>query len=100
MHNFQKTRKSDPKKKRIRLSQKEWSKLREQVWHEQAGRCANPKCRQWVPLHGDTIFNTAHLAHIKGKGAGGDDIRSNVQILCYRCHILEDYRLHDAESEE
>lgn len=78
-----------PKKKRIKLSKKAWSNLRVKVWMEQKGRCA--ECDIWVPLNGDTFFNTAHLAHIKSKGSGGDDIRDNVHILCYSCHIEKEH---------
>jgi len=78
-----------PKHKRIKLSAVEWSKLRKQVWKEQHGRCA--ECKHWIRLDGDTVFNTAHLAHIKSKGSGGDDSRENVRILCFRCHILREH---------
>ena len=74
-----------PKQKRIKLSKSAWGKLREQVWNEQAGKCDS--CGKWVALHGTTIFDTAHLAHIKSRGSGGGDLRDNVKILCYGCHF-------------
>ena len=85
-----------PKQKQIRLNTKDWSALRKKVWQKQRGMCA--KCGMWVRLDGDTIFNTAHLAHIKSRGAGGDDVESNVRILCYRCHILNEHGLRWSEK--
>jgi len=78
-----------PKKKRIELKGKAYSALRKAKWQEQGGHCA--ECDRWVPLDGDTVFNTAHLAHIKSRGSGGDDTPENTRILCYRCHILREH---------
>lgn len=74
-----------PKKKRKTLTKKQESELRVKVWAEQGGRCYD--CGNWVDLKGETIFNTAHLAHVKSKGAGGNDTEENRVIKCYRCHI-------------
>ena len=92
MHNYKALRKSDHKHKRTKLSSAEWSKLRKQVWKEQHGRCA--ECGYWIRLDGDTVFNTAHLAHIKSKGSGGDDSRENVRILCPFCHLQKEHGPH------
>jgi 5-methylcytosine-specific restriction endonuclease McrA len=81
----------DPKLKRIKLNKKQWSELRNLVWELQHGLCAD--CGQYVPLDGDTIFNTAHLCHVKSKGSGGDDSRENTRICCFKCHILGEHGL-------
>ena len=86
MHSFNTHTGADQKHKRIKLNPKEWAELRKQVWKSQHGLCAD--CGRWVRLDGDTIFNTAHLCHIRGRGIGGDDIKSNVEIKCYACHII------------
>ena len=86
-----------PKKKRIKLSKKKESELREQVWIEQKGLCAD--CKNPVNLHGDTIFNTAHLRHIKSKGSGGDDLRYNREIACYKCHMIKEHGPRWGEGE-
>ncbi len=43
-------------------------------------------CGKYVPLTG-TVFEIAHLSHIKGYGAGGGDTPENCLIQCYDCHI-------------
>lgn len=86
-----------PKKKRIKLTGRAYSNLRKKVWKKQHGLCA--ECGRWVRLDGDTVFNTAHLAHIKSRGSGGDDSEENTRILCYRCHILEEHGLRWIKSE-
>jgi 5-methylcytosine-specific restriction endonuclease McrA len=84
MHSYR-IPKPDPKPQRIKLNSKDYSELRKKVWKKQNGLCA--ECGQWVKLDGDTIFNTAHLAHIKSRGSGGSDVESNVRILCPFCHL-------------
>ena len=39
-----------------------------------------------LPLYG-SVFNRAHLAHIKSHGAGGGDTLENTHIRCYHHHI-------------
>ena len=73
-----------PKKKRIKLSPREWQKLRKEKWFEADGRCWD--CGEFTKLHG-TLFSAGHLCHIKSKGAGGDDSAENTRIKCYACHI-------------
>jgi len=83
--------KSYPKQNVTKLKGKAYSDLRKAVWKSQHGLCA--ECGRWVRLDGDTIFNTAHLAHIKSRGAGGEDTKENTRILCYSCHILKEHGL-------
>ncbi len=79
----------DPKKKRIQLKGRAYTELRRKVWEKQAGRCAD--CGEWVPLKGSSVFDMAHLAHIKSKGARGDDTEENTRILCYFCHLIKEH---------
>jgi hypothetical protein len=70
----------------VRLSGAAMERLREQVYRRDGGRCQWPNCGELLPLHG-SVFNRAHLAHIKSRGAGGGDTAPNVRILCYFHHI-------------
>ena len=75
-----------PKKKRIQVKGRDWEKLRKEAWERQKGRCLD--CKKWVPLHGTSVFDTAHLCHIKSKGSGGNDTPDNLSgMKCYQCHI-------------
>ena len=67
-----------PKRKRIKLSQKEYSELREDVCGFAGYQCES--CGKYLPLDRGTIH------HIKTRGAGGDDIAENCQWLCLECH--------------
>lgn len=89
MHSYNTHTGEVPKHKRVELSPSAWSKLREKVWRKQHGLCA--ECGRWVRLDGDTVFNTAHLAHKKSRGAGGDDTEENTRMLCYRCHMIDEH---------
>ena len=73
-----------PKHKPIRLNKKDRAELRRLQWEKQLGRCA--VCGMPVNLKGDSIFNTAHLSHIKSVGAGGGDTEENTCIKCFSCH--------------
>jgi len=76
----------DPKRQRIKLSKKEWTALRDTMWVESGGRCE--QCHRWLPLEGG-LFDGPHLHHIKSRGAGGDDTRNNLKLLCLNCHQTE-----------
>jgi len=78
-----------PKEKTIRLKGKAYSKLREEAYNR-AGECCED-CGRWLPLTGDTVFNIAHLSHIKSRGAGGSDTLDNVKIKCFECHIMDEH---------
>lgn len=80
-----------PKPIRIKLSPKKRAELREKLWKEQGEKCID--CGRWVNLHGDTIFNTAHLAHKKSVGSGGEDTKNNTCIKCFFCHIIKEHGL-------
>lgn len=70
-----------PKKKAIRLKGRELSELRKQVAKRANYRCQ--RCNCFAPL------STGHMAHIKSRGAGGDDSLENTEWLCFDCHIAE-----------
>ena len=78
----------DPKQTPIRLKGAAYSKLKREVYQRDGGRCVD--CRRWVPLTVNGMFvpyRCAHLAHIKSRGAGGEDTMDNVRILCHSCHV-------------
>ena len=68
----------NPKKKRIKLSQKEYHELRLKKYMQVHCLCEDCSC--WTSLE------TGHFDHIKTRGSGGDDIIENGKWLCYRCH--------------
>jgi hypothetical protein len=65
----------DPKKIRVKLSQKEYHELREQVWYDQQKKCAG--CGWWKP------FNEFSLHHWN-RAIG--DVRTNVTGYGLCCH--------------
>ena len=67
-----------PKKKRLKLSVKEYQELRKKACKRAMSSCE--KCFAWCPL------SNGHLHHKKTRGAGGDDKLENVIWLCYLCH--------------
>ena len=80
---------SCPKPKRIDLNRKDYQELRRQAWSRAGGLCENEDCGSPAPLEigGEfVLWGCGHLAHIKSKGAGGDDTLDNVRWLCPKCH--------------
>jgi hypothetical protein len=71
---------------KIRLSGAALEKLREQVYRRDEGRCQWKGCGVLLPLYG-SVFNRAHMAHIKSRGASGSDELANVRILCPEHHL-------------
>ncbi|OEU68438.1 MAG: hypothetical protein BBJ57_02415 [Desulfobacterales bacterium PC51MH44] len=65
----------NPKRKKVKLSDKEYTDLRWEVYHEQFGCCM--KCKKWFK------FNFFSLHH-KDRSIG--DVRSNVDGYCLECH--------------
>ena len=79
-----------PKKKRIKLKGKAYTDFRKQVAERANFLCAD--CGRYFPLLVDGGFcqyGCGHVAHIKSKGAGGDDVLENVKWKCFWCHEKE-----------
>ena len=77
--------KPQPKQKAIRLYGKAKTEFKRGLYLNRAkSRCET--CKKPVPLAG-TVFQIAHLSHIKSYGAGGGDTEDNCLIECYKCHI-------------
>jgi len=74
--------------KPIRLKGAAMSALRREVYERDGGCCV--VCGRWVPLEGG-LWERAHLAHIKSRGAGGGDVIDNVQIKCAECHLNREH---------
>jgi len=68
-----------PKPKRIKATGKAMEELRMEVFHRDQGRCQ--MCGRYAS------WESGHLAHIKSRGAGGDDVPENCRWLCFDCHI-------------
>ena len=75
---------------KIRLSGQALDQLRDRVYRRDQGRCQWPLCGVWMPKYG-SVFNRAHMAHIRSRGASGSDTDSNVRILCFEHHILHEH---------
>lgn len=76
-----------PKNPAVRL--KPWEKVifKADLYNDRAkGRCET--CDKPVRRFG-TVFEIAHLSHIKGYGAGGGDTKDNCLIECFDCHIVD-----------
>lgn len=70
----------------VRLSGDAMERLRKRVYDRDGGRCQWPGCGIGLPLYG-SLFNRAHLAHKKSRGAGGADTEDNTHILCPAHHL-------------
>jgi hypothetical protein len=69
-----------PKKKRIKLNTKEYHELRLEIWYRCQHFCEI--CKRYI-----YNFDEMHVHHNDHtRGAGGDDVESNVTALCYVCH--------------
>lgn len=69
-----------------RLQGAELMELRRQCWARDKGLCQN--CGRKTRFRGLVeADSTYHMAHIKVKRLGGDNLL-NVQTLCGRCHRL------------
>jgi len=79
-----------PKKKRIALKGKAFSKLREALYDRAKGRCES--CCKHAPLLDPDgqfdIFTCGHVSHLKSKGSGGDDSMDNCIWECFSCNCL------------
>ena len=68
-----------------------WENTREQVWLRDRGRCQGPYCRDKPDW--SLALDVCHIDHIKsGKLAGNE--RSNLRVLCRRCHVLRADKRH------
>ena len=69
---------ADPKRPRIKLSQKDYHELRDIVYLRCLGHCEI--CEKWM------AYDEMALHHDKTKGAGGDDSLENCIGICAFCH--------------
>ena len=78
-----------PKNKPVRLKGKKKAEFKARVYKRDGGKCQDPKCDtpdRVLPRSG-SVFEFAHLSHIKSYGAGGGDTMDNVKWKCNHCHI-------------
>ena len=79
-----------PKPGTVRLKGKKMEALRVACFLRDRGRCK--QCARRVALTElDARWDmpVMHLAHIRSRGAGGEDQLFNVRVLCPECHIKE-----------
>lgn len=72
------------------LTGKHYTKLREQVFLRDKGRCTS--CDRHVGLMPCGADSDMHLHHKHGRGIGGgrrDDVLSECEALCAACHRKE-----------
>lgn len=73
----------------IRLTGDALKRLRLDCWMRDLGRCK--QCRRKVffeaRFDGDPL--AYHMAHIRSRGASGNDLLENVRTLCAECHREE-----------
>jgi hypothetical protein len=82
-------------KNRIRLDAAGMAKLRHEAWLRASGLCQLqlPGCEVFTSLHNSylssywNLCNPGQLAHIKSRGAGGEDMLDNVLWSCASCHL-------------
>ena len=71
-----------PKHKPLRLKGKKLTDLYRQVYDRDDGTCQHPDCFKWIepgtPPH-----------HIVFKSQGGEDLISNLEMLCYKHHYAK-----------
>jgi 5-methylcytosine-specific restriction endonuclease McrA len=67
----------------IRLVGLELEQLRIDCWNRDGRRCVI--CLRPVRLKAGS-FDSLHMAHVKGRGAGGPDVLENVVAKCMDCH--------------
>lgn len=72
--------------KPIRLKGPALGMLRIDCFLRDEGKCQ--ECGAALRLDGGG-FNQMQMAHIRGRGAGGEDVLSNVRSLCLVCHGIE-----------
>ena len=60
-----------------------------EIWNERGHYCENPKCRKW--LGDEPVVN--FFSHRKSKGAHPELrlVKTNIDLLCTKCHYNEDF---------
>ncbi|KKN64721.1 hypothetical protein LCGC14_0488530 [marine sediment metagenome] len=74
--------------------------LKWELYLEQEGKCANPKCGKFMDYNAPvTADNYPHLAHKKRLGKGGETTKANTSVLCAECHSNKDHLLRNVYGE-
>jgi hypothetical protein len=79
---------SFPKDQVVRVKGKAMEALRIACYLRDGGRCVICATITWLNAP-EEHPRKADMAHVKSRGAGGQDILSNVRNLCHRCHTRE-----------
>ena len=81
----------NPKTKPIRLTGAAYKEFRREVWLRAGGLCE--RCKEPAPRYNSNgefdLHTCGHVSHIKSRGAGGQDILSNVRWYCWKCHLVD-----------
>ena len=78
---------SKKRQKELRLERELWVEL----FKEQEGLCK--KCLK------PPDFRGLSLSHKKRKSQGGQTTRENCELLCGKCHAVEEHHLREVKSE-
>lgn len=84
-------RKRRPGLRRGEPTPQEKEQLRQFVYDRAGGRCELhllADCIQGILPWAGGVFERAHLAHMKSRGAGGKWTETNCKLSCWRCHLV------------
>lgn len=71
----------------VRLTGEALRELRWQCWNRDNGRCVACGIRVYFEARFAGDPEAYDLAHVKSRGAGGDDSLLNTRTLCHQCHM-------------
>lgn len=72
----------------VRLKGDDLERLRTRCYERDEKRCVD--CNKWLRFERD-YPDSMHMAHVKGRGAGGSDTLENVLTKCFDCHIQKEH---------
>ena len=74
----------------VRLKGEALAALRIDCFHRDRFRCVECGRKVFDDVPNEAPHK-AHMAHVKGRGAGGSDTIENVTTKCGACHLVEEH---------
>lgn len=74
-----------------RQPQEIWEQTRREVWERDKGRCQGPYCEHKTEW--SLLLSECHIDHIRS-GKLATNNKSNLRVLCRRCHTLRSDKRH------
>jgi hypothetical protein len=74
----------------VRCTGKDLEKLRNACFDRDHDRCQWEGCGRWTRRERG-YWDSGHMAHIQGRGAGGSDVLENVRVLCMEHHLVSEH---------